>query len=171
MSQISWPFSRRAEMRANLHLIVVNCFISSVRSSNSHPDLLVIQQHHPLFQITPVLNTGLLLSEPLQLYRVLQRNESLFSESHGHNTPLDIWITCEDVLGNTGKRQHSKCVSDVYISRTGFLENSRARPSICVRTSCLTSWRHGEPRQALRARDRPRPGCLDTRVVKRENNI
>ena len=49
-----------------------NCFsfISSVRSSNSHPDLLVIQQQHqPLFQITPVLNTGLSLSEPLQLYQ------------------------------------------------------------------------------------------------------
>ena len=28
--------------------------ISSVRSSNSHPDLLVIQQHHPLFQIHTV---------------------------------------------------------------------------------------------------------------------
>ena len=41
--------------------------ISSVRSFNSHPDLLVI--HHPLFQITPVLNTGLSLSEPLQLYK------------------------------------------------------------------------------------------------------
>ena len=41
-------------------------FISSVRSSNSHPDLLVT---HPLFQITPVLNTGLSLSEPLQLYK------------------------------------------------------------------------------------------------------
>merc|ERR1711952_68983 len=43
--------------------------LSSVRSSNSHPDLLVI--HHPptpLFQITPVLNSGLSLSEPLQLY-------------------------------------------------------------------------------------------------------
>ena len=46
------------------------CFISSVRSSYSHPDLLVI--HHPptpLFQITPVLDTGLSLSEPLQLYK------------------------------------------------------------------------------------------------------
>ena len=44
-------------------------FISSVRSSNSHPDLLVT--HHPLFQITPVLdnNIGLSLSEPLQLYQ------------------------------------------------------------------------------------------------------
>ena len=42
-------------------------FISSVRSSNSHPDLLLTQ--HPLFQITPVLNTGLSLSEPLQLYK------------------------------------------------------------------------------------------------------
>ena len=39
--------------------------ISSDRSSNSHPDLLLI--HHPLFQIKPVLNTGLSLSEPLQL--------------------------------------------------------------------------------------------------------
>ena len=28
---------------------------SSVRSSYSHPDLLVIQQHHPLFQFAPVL--------------------------------------------------------------------------------------------------------------------
>ena len=44
-------------------------FVSSVRSSNSHPDLLVIQQHHPLFQIPPGLNTGLSLSEPLQLYK------------------------------------------------------------------------------------------------------
>ena len=42
-------------------------FVSSVRSSNSHPDLLLI--HHPLFQITPVLNTGLSLSEPLELYK------------------------------------------------------------------------------------------------------
>ena len=43
-------------------------FVSSVRSSNSHPDLLVITTT-PLFQITPVLNTGLSLSEPLQLYK------------------------------------------------------------------------------------------------------
>ena len=46
--------------------------ISSVRSSNSHPDLLVITTTTttPLFQITPVLdkNSGLSLSEPLQLY-------------------------------------------------------------------------------------------------------
>ena len=35
---------------------IVCSFVTSVRSSNSHPDLLVI---HPLFQITPVLNTGL----------------------------------------------------------------------------------------------------------------
>merc|ERR1711902_33448 len=41
-------------------------FISSVRSSYSHPDLLLIT---PLFQITPVLNTGLSLSKPLQLYK------------------------------------------------------------------------------------------------------
>ena len=46
-------------------------FISSVRSSYSHPDLLLIHPppHHPLFQITSVLNTGLSLSEPLQLYK------------------------------------------------------------------------------------------------------
>ena len=40
--------------------------ISSVRSSNSHPDLLVIQQHHPLFLITSVLDKhiGLSFFEP-----------------------------------------------------------------------------------------------------------
>ena len=48
----------------------LSLIISSVRSSNSHPDLLLTQHHHhPLFQITPVLNTGLSLSEPLQLYQ------------------------------------------------------------------------------------------------------
>ena len=49
----------------------IMAIFSSVRSSNSHPDLLLTQQHHhhPLFQITPVLNTGLSLSEPLQLYK------------------------------------------------------------------------------------------------------
>ena len=41
--------------------------VSSVRSSNSHPDLLLTQPL--LFQTTPVLNTGLSLSEPLQLYK------------------------------------------------------------------------------------------------------
>ena len=45
-------------------------FVSSVRSPNSHPHLLVNHHHHPLFQITPVLNTGLSLTEPLQLYKV-----------------------------------------------------------------------------------------------------
>merc|ERR1712016_86159 len=45
----------------------IMAIFSSVRSSNSHPDLLVTQ--HPLFQITPVLNNGLSLSEPLQLYK------------------------------------------------------------------------------------------------------
>ena len=39
-------------------------FVSSVRSSKSHPDLLLIYPPtHPLFHITPVLNTGLSLSE------------------------------------------------------------------------------------------------------------
>merc|ERR1712004_291106 len=42
---------------------------SSVRSSYSHPDLLLNHPTTPLFQITPVLNTGLSLSEPLQLYK------------------------------------------------------------------------------------------------------
>ena len=45
-------------------VVGVAIVVSSVRSSNSHPDLLVT----PLFQITPVLNTGLSLSLPLQLY-------------------------------------------------------------------------------------------------------
>merc|ERR1711978_207480 len=40
---------------------------SSVRSSYSHPNLIVIST--PLFQITPVLNTGLSLSGPLQLFK------------------------------------------------------------------------------------------------------
>ena len=43
----------------------VKSVFSSVRSSYSHPDLLLT----PLFEITPVLNTGLSLSEPLQLYK------------------------------------------------------------------------------------------------------
>merc|ERR1711978_515058 len=48
----------------------IMAIFSSVRSSNSHPDLLLIHPPtHPLFQITPVLNTGLSLSEPLQLYK------------------------------------------------------------------------------------------------------
>ena len=45
----------------------IMAIFSSVRSSYSHPDLLLITT--PLFQITPVLNTGLSLSEPLQLYK------------------------------------------------------------------------------------------------------
>ena len=55
---------------SDIHMMVTvvddeDAIISSVRSSNSHPDLLLT----PLFQITPVLNTGLSLSEPLQLYK------------------------------------------------------------------------------------------------------
>merc|ERR1711952_210703 len=46
----------------------IMAIFSFVRSSYSHPDLLVITTT-PLFQITPVLNTGLSLSEPLQLYK------------------------------------------------------------------------------------------------------
>ena len=51
-----------------VHEEISEMLISSVRSSYSHPDLLVITTT-PLFQITPVLNTGLSLSEPLQLYK------------------------------------------------------------------------------------------------------
>ena len=54
----------------NLYLLILKTagIVSSVRSSNSHTDLL-LTHHQPLFQITPVLNTGLSLSEPLQLYK------------------------------------------------------------------------------------------------------
>merc|ERR1711978_854278 len=44
----------------------IMAIFSSVRSSKSHPDLLLT---HPLFQITLVLNTGLSLFEPQQLYK------------------------------------------------------------------------------------------------------
>merc|ERR1711902_364487 len=47
----------------------IMAIFSSVRSSYSHPDLLLITTTTQLFQITPVLNTGLSLSEPLQLYK------------------------------------------------------------------------------------------------------
>ena len=50
--------------KKTLFFIHSTLFVSSVRSSYSHPDQVVI---HPLFQITPVLNTQLSLSEPLQL--------------------------------------------------------------------------------------------------------
>ena len=55
--------------QGHVSYIYFKVFFSSVRSSNSDPNLLVIQQYHPLFQITRVLNTGLSLSEPLQLYK------------------------------------------------------------------------------------------------------
>merc|ERR1712197_301835 len=45
----------------------IMAIFSSVRSSNSHPDLLVTHHQHPLFQTKPVLNTGLSLSKPLAL--------------------------------------------------------------------------------------------------------
>merc|ERR1712067_55844 len=49
---------------------IIMAIFSSVRSSNNHPDLLLTHPTTtPLFQITPVLNTGLSLSEPLQLYK------------------------------------------------------------------------------------------------------
>ena len=57
-------------LKGTLAWAILISFISSVRSSYSHPDLLVTHHHPtPLFQITPVLNTGLSLSEPLQLYK------------------------------------------------------------------------------------------------------
>ena len=46
----------------------VSCILDSVRSSNSQPDLLLTQHPH-FFRYTLVLNTGLSLSEPLQLYQ------------------------------------------------------------------------------------------------------
>ena len=51
---IIWPYSY-FETRTRLQIV------SSVRSSYSHPDLLLTRPPHPapLFQITPVLNTGL----------------------------------------------------------------------------------------------------------------
>ena len=50
-------------------MTILVLLVSSVRSSDSHPDLLLTQHQHPLFQITPDLNTGLSLSEPRQLYK------------------------------------------------------------------------------------------------------
>ena len=61
-----WPGKNMDEYHHHYYQLIL--IISSVRSSNSHPDLLVITTT-PLFQITPVLNTGLTLSEPLQLYK------------------------------------------------------------------------------------------------------
>ena len=60
---VDWSHNARVETGSE----IIRCDIW-FRSSNSHPDLLVIQQqHNPLFQITPVLNTVLSLSEPLEL--------------------------------------------------------------------------------------------------------
>ena len=59
-----WLLDNRCGARSVSRRIPIY-FISSV----SHPDLLLTQHHQPVFQITPVLNTGLSLSEPLQLYK------------------------------------------------------------------------------------------------------
>ena len=58
---VCWMISCVTKRKCRWKLSIV----SSVRSSNSHPDLLLTHQH-PLFQITPVLNKnmGLSLSEP-----------------------------------------------------------------------------------------------------------
>ena len=65
LSQSCFKVVLTAEVRSTPQII------SSVRSSYSHPDLLLITSTTttPLFQITPVLNTGLSLSEPVQLYK------------------------------------------------------------------------------------------------------
>ena len=65
------PATGMISLRSNSPTLFHFCVISSVRSSYSHPGLLVITSTSttPLFQITPVLNTGLSLSEPLQLYK------------------------------------------------------------------------------------------------------
>ena len=70
---IPYAYINNCGMAYIVHCLSVRFFpslVSSVRSSNSHPDLLVITSTTttPLFQITPVLNTGLSLSE-LQRYK------------------------------------------------------------------------------------------------------
>ena len=61
---------QRLSKRLSVTIYIPKMIVSSVRSSNSHPDLLLTHPTtNPLFQITPVLNTGLSLSEPLQLYK------------------------------------------------------------------------------------------------------
>ena len=52
----------------------------SVRSSLSHPLLLLIHPPPtPLFQIIPVLDTGLSLSEPLQLHQKQSLDSSMLT--------------------------------------------------------------------------------------------
>ena len=58
---------KQAHKNTLMLIFIIIIVVSSVRSSNNHPDLLLITT--PLFQITPVLNTGLSLSEPLKLYK------------------------------------------------------------------------------------------------------
>ena len=71
LTTLSPPTTSNVPSNVKTGTLTMQCIISSVRSSNSYPDLLVTQHHHhhPLFQITPALNTGLILSEPLQLYK------------------------------------------------------------------------------------------------------
>ena len=63
---ISFSLKRKCRFRTSMSCIFL--LVSSVRSSYSHPDLLVIQ-NHPLFLITPVLDTRLSLSETIELYQ------------------------------------------------------------------------------------------------------
>ena len=76
---------------------------SSVRSFNSHSVLLVTQHQQPLFQITPVLNTGLSLSDPLQLYQ----GQSLDS-SVGYMYTL--WVQ-EDITARLCKLVQASAIS------------------------------------------------------------
>ena len=46
---ISSHHSRLVDMHFVAVFLQKKIFVSSVRSSNSHPDLLVTQQHHPTF--------------------------------------------------------------------------------------------------------------------------
>merc|ERR1711952_438061 len=83
--------------------------ISSVRSSYSHPDLLLITT--PLFQITPVLNTGLSLSKPLQLYKgynAIQR-QNLARLWHTLEYSGLLWHT----LAYSGILWHTLAYSDI----------------------------------------------------------
>ena len=71
LSKHSCTIAQPPSIQGGDNNIIIIIIVSSVRSSYSHPDLLLITSTTttPLFQITPVLNTGLSLSEPLQLYK------------------------------------------------------------------------------------------------------
>merc|ERR1711928_186770 len=74
---------------------------SSVRSSNSHPDLLLTHQQHPLFQTTPVLNTGLSLSEPLPLYKGYNAIKAKLGKTLAYSGILWHTLAYSGILWNT----------------------------------------------------------------------